>query len=337
MFSSPSAGKPRFWILGWRSWLPRTCWARARRLLVQTPEENLSIVGVISGTPAYMSPEQVRGDDLDPRTDIFALGLLLYEMATGRARRSAAEPAARSSRRFSRALPASVRTLNPQLPPQLEEIINKCIEKDRNRRYASAAAVRADLLALRARVGIRADDRFGCGAGGRRRSRVGTPVHDSGQLRMESGRHRRGGLGRAVLVIGGWLYNTRRAHALTQADTIVLANFTNKTGDPIFDDTLRQGLAAQLQQSPFLSLVSEQRIQQNLRLMGVPPDGKLSPDDCRRSLPAGGKQSVSWRFDLKYRQSVRDRCERRELSDGRLRRAGTIHRRRQRKRSEGAG
>jgi tetratricopeptide (TPR) repeat protein len=89
-----------------------------------------------------------------------------------------------------------------------------------------------------------------------------------------------------LLAIGGWLYNTRRAHALTQADTVVLANFTNKTGDSVFDETLRQGLAAQLQQSPFLSLVSEQRIQQELRLMGVPPESKLTPkiagDLCQR-------------------------------------------------------
>jgi predicted Zn-dependent protease len=90
----------------------------------------------------------------------------------------------------------------------------------------------------------------------------------------------------ALLALGGWLYNTRRAHALTQADTVLLANFTNKTGDPVFDETLRQGLAAQLQQSPFLSLVSEQRIQQELRLMGVPPESKLTPkiagDLCQR-------------------------------------------------------
>src|SRR6202000_2532332 len=90
----------------------------------------------------------------------------------------------------------------------------------------------------------------------------------------------------AALAASGWLYNTRRAHALTQADTIVLANFTNKTGDAVFDETLRQGLASQLQQSPFLSLGSEQRIQQELRLMGVQPDSKISAkmasDLCQR-------------------------------------------------------
>ena len=94
-----------------------------------------------------------------------------------------------------------------------------------------------------------------------------------------------------ALVVAGWIYNTRRAHALTQMDTVVLADFINKTGDPIFDDTLRQGLAAQLQQSPFLSLVPEQRIQQTLRLMGKPTDTKLTPaiagDVCQR---AGAKR-----------------------------------------------
>jgi tetratricopeptide (TPR) repeat protein len=98
----------------------------------------------------------------------------------------------------------------------------------------------------------------------------------------------------ALLAFAGWFYNSRHVAALTKMDTIVLADFTNKTGDPIFDDTLRQGLAAQLQQSPFLSLLSEQRIQQTLRLMGLPPDGKLSPaiagDLCQR---AGSKAFLS--------------------------------------------
>jgi eukaryotic-like serine/threonine-protein kinase len=243
-------------------------------------EEQVSIVGIISGTPAYMSPEHVRGDDLDPRADVFALGLLLYEMATGRAAFGGRTGGAIIEAILTRA-PESVRSLNPQLPPQLEEIINKCIEKDRDRRYASAAAVRADLLALR-RVT----------ESGQTTVSVQIPAAAvAAAQKSDSGMGWKavaiGGAALvAVLAIGGWLYNTRRAHALTQADTIVLANFTNKTGDPVFDETLRQGLAAQLQQSPFLSLISEQRIQQELRLMGVPPESKLSPkmasDLCQR-------------------------------------------------------
>ncbi len=98
----------------------------------------------------------------------------------------------------------------------------------------------------------------------------------------------------ALFAFAGGFYNSRRAPRLTQMDTIVLADFTNKTGEPIFEGTLRQGLAAQLQQSPFLSLLSEQRIQQTLRLMGLPPDGKLSSaiaaDLCQR---AGSKAYLS--------------------------------------------
>jgi tetratricopeptide (TPR) repeat protein len=249
-------------------------------------EESVSIVGIISGTPAYMSPEHVRGDDLDPRADIFALGLLLYEMATGRAAFGGRTGGAIIEAILTRT-PESVRFLNPSLPPQLEEIINKCIEKDRDRRYSSAAAVRADLLALR-RVT----------ESGQTTVSVAVPAAViAAAAAAASARKSDSGLGWkaaaigaaalvAVLAIGGWLYNTRRAHALTQADTVVLASFTNQTGDPVFDETLRQGLAAQLQQSPFLSLISEQRIQQELRLMGVPPDTKLTSkmagDLCQR-------------------------------------------------------
>ncbi|MBV9889035.1 MAG: protein kinase [Acidobacteria bacterium] len=243
-------------------------------------EESISIVGIVSGTPAYMSPEQVRGDDLDPRADVFALGLLLYEMATGRAAFGGRTGGAIIEAILTRT-PESVRSLNPQAPPQLEEIINKCIEKDRDRRYTNAASVRADLLALRRIT-----------ESGQTTVSVAVPasVVASTQKSNSALGWKAVAIGGAaliaVLAIGGWLYNTRRAHALTQADTIVLANFTNKTGDAVFDETLRQGLAAQLQQSPFLSLVSEQRIQQELRLMGVPPESKLTPkmagDLCQR-------------------------------------------------------
>ena len=246
------------------------------------PPDGVSVVGVLSGTPAYMSPEHVRGDDLDPRADIFALGLLLYEMATGRQAFGGKTAGAIIEAILTRT-PASARTVNPQIPPQLEEIINKCIEKDRNLRYPTAAAVRSDLQQLK-----RVSD-----SGQIISSAAVAPAAASAM--SASPRPSRFGWKTvagisaflvALLAIAGWLYNTRRAHALTQADTVVLANFTNKTGDPVFDETLRQGLAAQLQQSPFLSLVSDQRIQEELRLMGISPETKWSPavvgDLCQR-------------------------------------------------------
>jgi tetratricopeptide (TPR) repeat protein/predicted Ser/Thr protein kinase len=249
-------------------------------------QDSLSIVGVISGTPAYMSPEQVRGDELDQRTDIFAFGLLLYEMATGRQAFGGRTGGAIIEAILTRA-PAPVRTINAQVPAPFEEIISKCLQKDRILRYASAAAARAELQQLK-----RASESGSMRAFAPAAAPVTTsaPVAPVTTVHGQSFPWRAVVTGTAVLVallvIGYWFYNGRYAAALSQTDTVVLADFINKTGDPIFDDTLRQGLAAQLQQSPFLSLVSEQRIQQTLRLMGLPADGKVPPtiagDLCQR-------------------------------------------------------
>ena len=237
-------------------------------------QEPVSLVGVISGTPAYMSPEQIRGDDLDARTDIFAFGLLLYEMATGQQAFGGRTGGVMIESILTRA-PASVRIANPQIPPRLDEIISQCLEKDRTQRYSTAAAVRSDLQQLKREVDS---------------GTVSRPAYILPQSPRSHSRWKKLAVVTVPLVIllilAAWYYAARPAHALNRMDTIVLADFNNKTGDAIFDDTLRQGLAAQLQQSPFLSLVSEQRIQQTLRLMGRPLGAKLSPaiigDLCQR-------------------------------------------------------
>ncbi|MFI5056548.1 MAG: protein kinase [Candidatus Acidiferrales bacterium] len=243
-------------------------------------EEAVSIVGLITGTPSYMSPEQVRGDDLDTRTDLFALGLLLYEMATGRQAFSGNTGGAIIEAILSRT-PAPARSVNPEIPPELEEIINRALEKDANKRWQSAAEIRGALQQLK------------------RDSETGHTVAVRLSASQRVRRYRRMAMaGGAVAVIGlaagAWLYNTRRAHALNETDTVVLADFSNKTGEAVFEDALRQGLAVQLEQSPFLSLISEQRIQQTLRLMGRPADTKLTPeiarDLCQR---AGSKAYLS--------------------------------------------
>jgi len=250
-------------------------------------QDSLSIVGIISGTPAYMSPEHVRGDDLDRRTDIFALGLLVYEMATGQQAFGGKTGGAIIEAILTRT-PPSARTLNPQIPPQLEEIVNKCLDKDRDRRYATAGAVRTDLQQLKrvSESGQITSSTVSVAAA--TPAVTATPAtHPPARSFGWKSITVAAASVIALLALAGWLYVSHRGHGLTQMDTIVLADFINKTGDPIFDDTLRQGLAAQLQQSPFLSLVSEQRIQQTLRLMGLPPDSKLSPaiagDLCLRS------------------------------------------------------
>jgi len=249
-------------------------------------QDSLSIVGIISGTPAYMSPEHVRGDDLDRRTDIFALGLLLYEMATGHQAFGGKTGGAIIEAILTRT-PPSARTLNPQIPPQLEEIINKCLDKDRNLRYPTAAAVRSDLQQLK-RVSESGQIMSSTASvAAATTATTATPVTHPPVRRFGWKSITASAALLPLLALAGWFYMSHRAHGLTQMDTVVLADFINKTGDPIFDDTLRQGLAAQLQQSPFLSLVSEQRIQQTLRLMDLPPDSKLSPavagDLCQRA------------------------------------------------------
>ncbi len=127
--------------------------------------DSTSIVGLISGTPSYMSPEQVRGDNLDPRTDIFSLGLLLYEMATGRQAFSGGTGGVIIEAVLTRS-PVPARSINPEIPLRLEEIINKALRKDRDERYQHATDLRADLQRLErgadsgsraAEVGVRTD------------------------------------------------------------------------------------------------------------------------------------------------------------------------------------
>ena len=236
----------------------------------QAHEEPLSIVGVISGTPSYMSPEQVRGDDLDTRTDLFALGLLIYEMATGRQAFAGKSGGAIIEAILTRA-PASARNLNPDLPPNLDAILNKLLEKDRERRYQSAAAVLEDLRA------VRREFETGRTATGM----IAHPPRVGGRALYAKLGIAGGVLLLAGIALGTWLYSARRASALTQSDTVVLADFVNQTGDSVFDGTLQQGLAVQLEQSPFLSIISDSRVQQTLQLMGQPRNTKLTANIAR--------------------------------------------------------
>src|SRR5271155_6069304 len=255
--------------------------------------EQLTRPGTAVGTIAYMSPEQVRGEELDARTDLFSFGVVLYEMLTrvlpfrGETTGLVAEAI------LDRAPVAPVR-LNPDLPPKLEEVINKALEKDKKLRYQSAADIRTDLQRLKrdssAPVAVAERD-SGSGRSDGAAERVEAKAADkSSRFRwaMSAGAI----VVVVVLAVGGWLLFARKTHALTDKDTIVLADFTNTTGDSVFDGTLRQGLSVQLEQSPFLSIVPDQQIQQILQMMGQKADVKVSPEIARELCQRTGSAAV---------------------------------------------
>ncbi len=237
--------------------------------------EMLTQPGMAIGTLTYMSPEQVRGEELDPRTDLFSFGVALYEMVTGVQPFRGETSGVIAEAILNRAAVSPVR-LNPDLPPKLEEIINKALEKDRKLRYQSAADIRADLQRLKRDLDSGRSTPLTADAG-----TISAPIVPTSPRRLRWAAIVGAGFVAMGLTVGSWLFFSRKAHALTDKDTIVLADFTNTTGDTVFDGTLRQGLSVQLEQSPFLSLIPEGRIQDTLRLMGQHPSARLTPEIAR--------------------------------------------------------
>jgi tetratricopeptide (TPR) repeat protein len=226
-------------------------------------QTHLTSPGSTMGTVAYMSPEQARAKELDGRSDLFSFGAVLYEMATG-VLPFRGESSAVIFKAILDAAPTPAVRMNPEVPADLERIINKALEKDRDLRYQSAADMRTDLQRLK-----------------RDTEPVKVAVAAAPPRRMP---WIAGVAGLILIAAAGaaYVFFHRRAPKFTEKDTIVLADFTNSTGDPVFDGTLRQGLSAQLEQSPFLSLVSDGRISQTLALMSQPKDARLTKEVTRQ-------------------------------------------------------
>ncbi|HEX4946572.1 MAG TPA: protein kinase [Blastocatellia bacterium] len=263
--------------------------------------------GTVMGTPQYMSPEQARGEELDVRTDIFSLGTILYEMLAGRTPFEGVNALDIISS-ILRAEPTPLRQLVPEVSRELEHIVSKALRKDREKRYQHVKDLQIDLHDLRRELEF--EEKLArvqpnppapatvtiAEATQNRGATISLAPADTGEAAAaktisstkiilgEIKRHRLG----VTLTMAGFLVAAvatfiffQRTPALTDKDTVLLADFINSTGDTVFDGTLKQAFALQLEQSPFLHIFPDQRVRETLRFMNRSPNERVTPEVAR--------------------------------------------------------